>query len=167
MLAPGASRDRLERTLNAAYGDGLLSQSTFMYRIDLLLGDRLVDPAKLVGDLTVRGRRHGIRSLIALAVESARDRLRGPAVAEPPLLALDWSGAQEELLVGRHTDCDIVLEDPTVSRRHARLRFRDGNWVLQDLESKNGTRVNAVSVVRCRLHPGDHLTLGDLQLRVD
>jgi hypothetical protein len=167
MLAPGASRDRLERALNAAYGDGLLSQSTFMYRIDLLLGDRLVDPAMLIGDLTVRDRRRGVRSRFALAVDFARRRLRGAAVAEPSLLALDWSGAQEELLLGRHTDCDIVLEDPTVSRRHARLRFRDGAWVLQDLESRNGTTVNAVPVVRCRLHPGDHLTLGDLQLRVD
>ena len=167
MLAPGASRDRLERALSAAYGDGLLSQSTFMYRIDLLLGDRLVDPTKLVGDLTVRARRRGIGSRIALAMDSAREWLRGPAVTEPTLLALDWSGAQEELLVGRHTDCDIVLEDPTVSRRHARLRFRDGAWVLQDLESRNGTRVNAVPMVRCRLHPGDDLALGNLQLRVD
>ena len=82
-------------------------------------------------------------------------------------LALDWNGGQEALLIGRHPDCDLVMADATVSRRHARLIFRDGGWIIQDLESTNGTRLNGKYVGRCRLHPGDQLALGDQLLRID
>jgi pilus assembly protein CpaF len=54
-----------------------------------------------------------------------------------------------------------------VSRRHARLLFRDGSWVLQDLQSTNGTTVNGVPVGRCQLRPGDRLIFGTACLRVD
>jgi predicted component of type VI protein secretion system len=87
--------------------------------------------------------------------------------AVPRLLALDWGGGQEELLLGRQLSCDVVLGELTVSRRHARLVFRDGHWVIQDLGSTNGTRVNGVRVGRCELHPGDHIDLGDERLRID
>lgn len=69
--------------------------------------------------------------------------------------------------MGRHHGCDVVFDDLSVSRRHARLVFRDGSWVVQDLESTNGTIVNGVQVGRCALRPGDHLVLGDAFLRVD
>ena len=55
----------------------------------------------------------------------------------------------------------------SVSRRHARLSFRDGHWVLRDLDSTNGTRVNGQRVIRCRLEPGDRLRLGSAELLVD
>ncbi len=100
-----------------------------------------------------------------------RDRVLGALDAreraEPTLLALDWSGVEEQLLIGREQDCDVVLTHATVSRRHARLRFRDGGWVLQDLSSTNGTVVNGVSVVRCRLVVGDVLEVGEERLVVD
>jgi pSer/pThr/pTyr-binding forkhead associated (FHA) protein len=54
-----------------------------------------------------------------------------------------------------------------VSRRHALLRFRDGAWIVRDLESMNGTTVNGSPVVRCRLQPGDQLAFGDEALVVD
>jgi pSer/pThr/pTyr-binding forkhead associated (FHA) protein len=74
---------------------------------------------------------------------------------------------QNELLVGRHQDCDVVLLGLTVSRRHARLVFRDGNWVLQDLDSTNGTTVNGVRIGRCEVRPGDLVELGDARLQID
>ena len=83
------------------------------------------------------------------------------------LLALDWDGGDDDLLVGRHPSCDIVLDDLSVSRRHARLRFRDGHWVLQDLQSTNGTLVNRARVVRCQLQPGDEVHVGTVRLLVD
>jgi pilus assembly protein CpaF len=54
-----------------------------------------------------------------------------------------------------------------VSRRHARLVFRDGSWVIQDLRSCNGTEVNGLVVGRCELRPGDHVVLGDEHLVID
>lgn len=153
MLGPGDRRHRLARTLNGAYAEGLLSERTLAHRLDLLLASRVIDPVKLVGDLTRRvPRRRGRR----------RSRDAGGI-----LLALDWSGVQEELVIGRHPSCDIVVTDLTASRRHARLVFRDGGWIVQDLESTNGTRLNGHRVGRCRVHPGDQLALGNELLRVD
>jgi hypothetical protein len=170
MLRPGDARRRMERTLNAAYGDGLLSQQTLVQRLDLLFGSELVDPAGLVGDLTLRRPRRALsatwgRLIVSLRRAAALDRARPTKPAT--LLALDWAGGRDELLVGRHDACDVVVGHPSVSRKHARLSFRDGHWVLRDLDSTNGSRVNGTRVVRCRLEPGDRLSLGSAELLVD
>jgi hypothetical protein len=160
-------------TLNAAYGDGLLSQETLVHRLDLLFGSALVDPGGLVGDLTLRSDKRTLAETLRHAAQSAlraaglTEPASRPPPAAPTLLALDWSGAGEELVLGRHHACDVVLHHISVSRRHARLSFRDGNWVLRDLDSTNGTTVNGERVVRCRLLPGDALLLGDEYLLVD
>lgn len=169
MLGPGDLRHRLNRTLNAAYGDGLLSNATFARRLDVLLTSPLIEPDRLVGDLTFRTRRRALADGLRRALAATADTLapRAPQREPAAVLALDWTGACCELLVGRHPDCDVVLDDLTVSRRHARLHFRDGHWVLQDLESTNGTLLNGQDVVRCRLLAGDRLMLGDAELLVD
>jgi hypothetical protein len=169
-LRPGLVRHRLANVLNAAYGDGLLSERTLAHRLDLLFGSPVIEPGKLVGDLTLRAPERSVPMGIARALGSARKLVRGLRRDQPAwqtLLALDWTGGQEDLLVGRRADCDIVLTDPSVSRRHARLRFRDGHWILHDLESTNGTLVNDVPVVRCELRAGDLVALGDEHLVVD
>ncbi|MGP0050138.1 MAG: FHA domain-containing protein [Solirubrobacteraceae bacterium] len=71
------------------------------------------------------------------------------------------------MLVGRDDGCDVVLPNVAVSRRHARLLFRDGRWIIQDLDSTNGTAVNGRWVGRCELRPGDDILLGDEHLTVD
>ena len=168
MLRPGDARRQMERTLKAAYGDGLLSQRTLIHRLHVLFGSELVDPAGLVGDLSFRSPESALVHVRGRVMTLLRRAFVGPGHAPlPPLLALDWSGACEELLVGRHAGCDVVLGDVSVSRRHARLTFRDGRWVLRDLDSTNGTRVNGRRVVRCRLEPGDRLRLGSAELLVD
>jgi hypothetical protein len=63
--------------------------------------------------------------------------------------------------LGRSSRCDIVLDDPNISRQHAELRPRGGSWVLSDLGSTNGSSVNgrridAPTVVK----PGDEIELG-------
>jgi FHA domain len=157
----------MARTLNAAYGDGLLSHDTLVRRLDVLFGNRLIDPAKLIGDLPFRSpRRTWTTTLAGVLARPLRRRTTG-AAATPHVLGLDWTGATDELTIGRHPACDVVLSDPSVSRRHARLRFRDGTWMLQDLESHNGTWVNDVRVGRCQLRPGDHVELAGEHLLVD
>jgi hypothetical protein len=168
VTAAGTSRGQLARTLNYAYASGLLSEDTFLHRIDQLLNARVIEPARLVGDLNLRGSRTVWLSGAAAVVTRAVDRLIRLAESDPPrLLALDWSGSESEVLIGRHSSCDVVLEDLAVSRRHAQLRFRDGSWILQDLDSTNGTRVNGVAVGRCELRPGDRVVLGDHRLTID
>ena len=163
------SRRRIARTLNAAYASGLLSHETFTYRLDQLLSERLIDPRRLIGDLSFRRavswRARFAATLVALQRSLAASREL--AAPEAILLALDWTGTTGELLVGRHHACDVVLDEPSVSRMHARLVFRDGTWVLQDLESTNGTIVNGAVVGRCVLRPGDEVVLGYARLRID
>lgn len=43
------------------------------------------------------------------------------------------------LLLGRHDDCDIRVQESFVSRQHAHIKWRDGQWYLIDLDSRNGT----------------------------
>ncbi|MDQ3932878.1 MAG: DUF3662 domain-containing protein [Actinomycetota bacterium] len=64
------------------------------------------------------------------------------------------------LLAGRHPDCDIELDDPTVSRQHAAFVRRGGDWWVIDLESTNGTRVNGADATEHVLQPGDRIELG-------
>jgi hypothetical protein len=168
VTAAGTSRGQLVRTLNHAYASGLLSEDTFLHRIDQLLDARLIEPARLVGDLNLRAGRPAWLSGAAAVVARAAERLTRLAGSGPSrLLALDWSGSESEVLIGRHSTCDVVLQDMAVSRRHAQLRFRDGSWILQDLDSTNGTKVNGVPVGRCELRPGDRVLIGDHRLTID
>lgn len=166
MLPPGCQRQRLARTLKDAYAEGVLSENTLVHRLEQLFARPLIDPASLIGDLPTRR----ARSLWATALGHARvaaRRLFATRRSPGVLLALDWDRGGEDLLIGRHPDCDIVLAGSSVSRRHARLTFRDGAWILQDLDSTNGTVVNSARVGRCRLNAGDRLVIGDTQLLVD
>jgi len=67
--------------------------------------------------------------------------------------------------LGRSRQCDVVLSDPNVSRRHAEIRPRGGSWVLTDLGSTNGSRVNGREIERPEvLKPGDEVELGSTVL---
>lgn len=72
-----------------------------------------------------------------------------------------------EHTVGRDPKCDVVLEDPRVSTRHALLRSARGDWRLLDLESKNGTFVNAIRVTEAALADADWVSLGGLLSRFE
>jgi pSer/pThr/pTyr-binding forkhead associated (FHA) protein len=160
----------MARTLRAAYGDGLLSEETLSHRLDVLFRSRLIEPATLVGDLSIRAPRRAWAAAARRTFRAFRTLIdeTTAATAEPPaMLALDWAGGRDELVIGRHPECDIVLAGASVSRRHARLRFRDGTWILQDLDSTNGTWVNDARVGRCQLRPGDRVELGSEHLIVD
>jgi hypothetical protein len=62
--------------------------------------------------------------------------------------------------IGRSRECDVTLDDANVSRRHAELRREGGSWVVADLGSTNGVKVNGHRVSQQPLQPGDEITLG-------
>ncbi|KAA5830088.1 FHA domain-containing protein [Saccharopolyspora hirsuta] len=64
------------------------------------------------------------------------------------------------ITIGRDRDCDIVVEDMTVSRVHAELRLRDGRYVVVDGGSLNGTYLNRQPVDIAELSDGDELWIG-------
>jgi hypothetical protein len=66
--------------------------------------------------------------------------------------------------IGRALDNDLILEDKRVSRHHAQLRRRYGRYILQDLGSSGGVKVNGFSVQECVLRPGDVISLAGVNL---
>lgn len=69
--------------------------------------------------------------------------------------------------IGRASDNDVALDDLSLSRHHASIRFSRGQWLAEDLDSKNGTRINGDRLAGARaLKAGDELSPGNLRFRV-
>ena len=70
--------------------------------------------------------------------------------------------------LGRAADNALVLPDPLISRHHARLTYRGGSWLVEDLGGRNGTWVNEQAVDGCpiSLPAGSRLQLGETVLRL-
>ncbi len=74
----------------------------------------------------------------------------------------------DPVTIGRHPDCDVVLNDQAVSRQHAEVRLEDGRFQLVDLGSLNGTKVNGAGVKAPRdLEDGDTITIGAHSIRFE
>jgi len=68
--------------------------------------------------------------------------------------------------IGRHVDNDIVLDQPALSRHHAKIALEADGYTLSDLRSRNGSYVNGLAVTRpVKLRDGDEVRLGDATLR--
>jgi Protein of unknown function (DUF3662)/FHA domain len=160
----------------------LVSRPQIEFRTDeaLRLGEfgiqaRLVRPAagEASGSMEQAGHGHTMvystaaRAQEELSEARAERRARAVIVAEGKRMPLGQHGG----LVGRSRDCDVVLSDSNVSRRHAEIRpdGRDG-WVITDLGSTNGVRVNGRPITpgqRTPLRPGDELDLGTVGARFE
>jgi hypothetical protein len=95
-------------------------------------------------------RRHGLaREIVELVLGNEKHKLegRGP-----------WS-------VGRSQENDIVINDPNVSRKHARISRADNGFVVEDLGSTNGTLLDGAPIDRERIESGDELTFGQSRAR--
>jgi adenylate cyclase len=71
------------------------------------------------------------------------------------------------IIIGRSPDCDLMIPDDSVSRQHCRIAREGDDWVLRDLSSKNGSRVNTFHVEEQVLRGGDRLDLGTIRLYVE
>jgi Domain of unknown function (DUF1707)/Inner membrane component of T3SS, cytoplasmic domain len=139
-----AERDKALAELRDGYAEGRLTHETFAHRIDAVLRARLSGELhQLVADLP-RPHRGVVPRLGAAARWTSRraaravDRwLRG----WPPVLHFP-AGAQSRFTIGREPACDMTLADETVSRWHASLERSADGWLLADLGSTNGTRLN-------------------------
>ncbi len=96
----------------------------------------------------------------------------GVAASRQALLVSDGrrsvlTGAR--VVLGRSRDCDVVVSDPNVSRRHAELRRDEQGWSVADLGSTNGIKLNGRRVDHAPLRAGDRITLGvtDLTFELD
>ncbi|MET0206807.1 MAG: FHA domain-containing protein, partial [Thermoleophilaceae bacterium] len=66
----------------------------------------------------------------------------------------------DRAVIGRSRDCEVVVSDPNVSRRHAELRRDENAWHVIDLGSTNGVKVNGRRVDQVALRDGDRITIG-------
>src|SRR5205807_7919781 len=69
--------------------------------------------------------------------------------------------------IGRHPECDVVLDDTNVSRRHAEVRRQGDAYVLVDLGSTNGSKVNGARVLLFAQKTAYEITLGKTLLRFE
>jgi hypothetical protein len=75
-----------------------------------------------------------------------------------------FTPAGERTRIGRSPECEIFLDDVTVSRNHALLVERDGGFFVDDQESLNGTFVNRHRIDSARLEDGDELQIGKYRM---
>ena len=67
------------------------------------------------------------------------------------------------LIIGRRESSDICLQFPNISGKHCELTFKEGMWILRDLDSTNGVKINGMrmnSGAKKVLHTGDVITIG-------
>jgi hypothetical protein len=102
--------------------------------------------------------------------ELAREPVEG---LEGPALVVRSGGGRagetfrpsgERTRIGRSPECEIFLDDVTVSRNHAVLVERDGHFFVEDLGSLNGTFVNRRRIDNRELENGDELQIGKYRL---
>ena len=88
---------------------------------------------------------------------------------EREFAVLAWDGRRlrvdkRRVVLGRSRECDIQIEDPNVSRRHAELRQEGSAFWIVDLDSTNGIEVNGRRIQRAKLDPGDVVTIGSTDI---
>jgi hypothetical protein len=102
----------------------------------------------------------------------SRAALPVPADFVPLRLVLQPSGAsieltQPDMMIGRHSQADIRLPLPDVSRRHCRFLFGAGDWQVHDLNSLNGVFLNGELIRQATVRPGDLLRIGGFTFAVE
>jgi hypothetical protein len=158
-----AERDAVIGELQSRYAEGRLSQDTFGHRLDFAMHAReLGDLRSVLADLP-RPRRRGAAQVWAAAADSCRRATRAVDrwLRRPPTLLMLPGGEKERYTIGREPECDMTLEDQTVSRWHATLVRSGAGWLLSDLGSTNGTRLNGWWVRSpMPVSPGDFVSFG-------
>jgi hypothetical protein len=158
-----ADREKVISQLRERYAEGRLTHDTLDHRLEAALVARHHrDLAEVLADLPSRRR---LGSAVQACWQRGRAALTGllPRAADPvpaPRLVFP-SGAQRRFTIGRDVACDMVLPDPTVSRWHAGLKREETGWVLDDLGSTNGTRLNGWRVrATVPVRDGDLVSFG-------
>ena len=180
--ASDAERDQAIGELRNRFAEGRLSQETFLCRMDAALNARdRSELSELFTDLPApapeKGAR-GLRDRLAALIRSrgpgrpggygtrllkaqTAARLSSPAATLPPLRLPPQP--DRRFTIGRALACDFTLADLSVSRWHARLYTEDEQWLLSDLGSTNGTRLNGWRVTTgVPVRPGDQVTFGSV-----
>src|ERR1051325_6217590 len=77
------------------------------------------------------------------------------------------AATHERMVIGTDAAADLRLSDPTVSRLHCEIVNADGKVLVRDLDSRNGTFVNGVSIIAARLSDGSVIKVGRTEMVFD
>ena len=189
-LQPAELKAPLREALESSIvntGDGTLAANC--YRVELNLEDareiEAVGPA-LEADLSGDLQQYAAEARVTLGpylvvsvgvaedVPAGETRVQAGFGERPPAYVVAESGLPhvgrqvplgERNLIGRANDCDIVIGEGAVSRRHCEIVWEGVQYMLRDLGSANGTFVNAEQVRAAPLREGDLVEVGLVQLR--
>ena len=168
-----------ETVILALYRSGRQADALARYRAcrDLLLDELGVEPMPSLQMLERQILNHdrvlvpAVRPTSALVIPSGRGSIGETAGAtvqrtqriDADLVLPDGTvvALPERVVLGRHPDCDVVLQDSQVSRRHAEVRLVSGRHMLLDLSSSNGTWIDERPVLQHLLSDGDTFRVGD------
>lgn len=124
-------------------------------------------PAGLAGRNDALVTTHQVTLVTAVAIPRAlsarwRHRFRAVGVLTPVVGYAQGpiKLASEEVVIGRSRHAVISIPDDSVSRRHARIVQRGEDFILQDLDSRNGTFLDGVPIASCILRGGDEIQIG-------
>jgi FHA domain/Domain of unknown function (DUF1707) len=161
--ASDEDRERTARRLRDGVVAGRMSTDTFARRVELAYGAR--HQAELEGLRRDLPRRWPLDLMtttlgrLSAGVRELRAAWEGPRVPR-----LTVPGSCNAIVVGRSTACDFRIDEPTVSRRHAELRRTSHGWLITDLGSLNGLRVNGLRVREAPVAAGDVIDVGGVRL---
>ena len=102
-----------------------------------------------------------------VAVDGSTEELLFQRYRLTPLGGASVAFDRRLIYVGSAPDCDLVLDDPTVSRTHARLEFDRTGYLVRDLASKNGTTIAGVRIHEAYLQHGMALRFGRAEVAFD
>jgi hypothetical protein len=121
-----------------------------------------------IGTYELRGKVEAAPGHEAARPPSARAPAE-PTATRAALELIDQAGQRitlpNQAIIGRMPGCDVQLDDPSVSRRHARISRANAGWLIEDLGSTNGVTVNGANVEREYLSGGEDIELGNVRMR--
>ncbi len=88
-------------------------------------------------------------------------------ILTPPLQGRSFILTGPVATIGRNPECEIILDQASISRQHARITEEKGHFVLRDLDSRNGITVGGNPVRESILENGDLFTVGDIEMRFE
>jgi tetratricopeptide (TPR) repeat protein len=161
---PPMEREKYERTIAAARGqyEAAAFDAAFVAGQTMTL-EQVAAEAKALVSIRLPDATNKQRVTVPLPVEAAKE-------TGPRLVIAGLEGrrviplSRMPLTIGRESHTDIALDDPRVSRQHARLSYHQQRIWLTDLRSSNGTFVNGAPIQERALQPGDTLSFGGLEV---
>ena len=128
---------------------------------DTVIHDKNLD-ADATGDSVNMSQRQSRRKISTEEIPVAHNAYL--ELIEPDNKVKGFELGEEEVVIGRVSDCQLILSLYGVSRRHARIYVKYNEYIIEDNNSTNGIYVNGIKVLKCILRNNDQIEIGEAKL---